>query len=101
LIACPGHFFFRNYRDAVDRIQHGQPELSALLHSLKITTDDLEQYLEEERDYLDQVIQEDIQDASSISAEYVELLKKLATAKYVITIIYLYLILTPPQIDCQ
>jgi hypothetical protein len=65
----------------VDRIRHGQPELIELLRTLGITTDDLERYLEDERDYLDEINQEDTRDDTMISAEYVELLEKLARAK--------------------
>jgi hypothetical protein len=41
----------------------------------------LENFLEEEREYLEEVSREDTQDATLISAEYVELLEKLTIAK--------------------
>jgi hypothetical protein len=51
------------------------------LKALRITTDDLEKYLEEEREYLEEVDREVIEDATLVSAEYAELLEKLAMAK--------------------
>jgi hypothetical protein len=65
----------------VDRIRHGQPELTELLKALSITTNDLEEYLEDERNYLDEINQEVTRDDTMISAEYVELLEKLSRAK--------------------
>jgi hypothetical protein len=76
-----GRFFFQNYRDALDRIKHGELELAAKLRILKTTATQLEQNLEEERKYLDRVLEEEENDEVAISAQYVTLLEKLETAK--------------------
>jgi hypothetical protein len=77
---CLGRFFYYNYRDALERIKYGEPELVALLRTLKTTTAELEENLEEERRYLEEsstAVDEEV----AISAEYVTLLEKLAIAK--------------------
>jgi hypothetical protein len=79
-----GRFFFKNYRDAVDQIRHGEHELAELMAITKTTPEMLEKYLDDERQYLERVTNDVEDDESSVSAQYVELLEKLATAKYVL-----------------
>ena len=56
-------------------------ELAELLKTLRLTSDNLEQYHEDERKYLNELTEETAEDETSVSAKYVELLEKLASAK--------------------
>jgi hypothetical protein len=76
-----GQWLFKNYRDALDRIKVGEPQLQEMLQKLKLSTQDLEKFLEDERAYLNNVDREDSDDAVAKSAEYVQLLLKLQDAQ--------------------
>jgi hypothetical protein len=72
---------YKNYRDALDRIKNEQPQLDVFLKARKLKTVDLERYLDDERRYLDGVSQREGDTAIAVSAEYVQLLDKLASAE--------------------
>jgi hypothetical protein len=71
----------KNYRDALDWIKNKQPQLDGILKAWKLKTDDLERYLDDERRYLDGDQREGGYTAIAVSAEYVQLLDKLASAE--------------------
>jgi hypothetical protein len=71
----------KNYQDAIDRITREEPQLQQLLTSLNLTTTDLENFLNDERRYLDGIGKESNDDEIAISAEYVQLIDQLASAE--------------------
>ena len=77
-----GRFIYNNYRQALERIATNTPQLNVLVQKLKLKQEnDIEEYLEEERRYLEEVVREEEHDEVTISAEYVTLLESLDTAK--------------------
>lgn len=74
-----GRFIFNNYRQALEKIELEEPQLSVLCQQLNISTDDLEHYLQEERSYLNGLHAEDPH--LTETSEYMEVLLKLDTAK--------------------
>jgi iron-sulfur cluster repair protein YtfE (RIC family) len=74
-----GRFIYHNYRQALDRISTDGPRLKELFAELKIGPQQLQQYLESEREYLEKRLYKE--DDISISAEYITLLEKLQDAK--------------------
>ena len=76
-----GRWIFKNYQDALTRIRTEQPQLEALCKSRNLKPDDLERFFEEEREYLNGVNRGGDGDMISISAEYVQLVDKLASAQ--------------------
>jgi hypothetical protein len=64
-----------------NRIKDEEPQLMAFLKSQKLMTDNLEAYLEDERQYLEHTQREWDDDITTISAQYVQLLDKFALAK--------------------
>jgi hypothetical protein len=76
-----GRWIFKNYQDALRRIRTEQPQLTALCESHKLKPEDLERFLEEEREYLNGLNTKGNDDMISISAQYVQLVDKLASAQ--------------------
>jgi hypothetical protein len=76
-----GRWIFKNYQDALSRIRTEQPQLEALCKSCNLKLDDLKRFLEEERVYLNGLHRGGDGDIISISAEYVQLVNKLASAQ--------------------
>jgi hypothetical protein len=74
-----GRWFFNKYRHALDRIKYDEPQLRTALYSLKVTEQDLENYLDEERAYLE-AAPKDSDDGAHI-LEYIRLIDKLHAAE--------------------
>ncbi|KAF8205106.1 hypothetical protein BJ912DRAFT_1018326 [Pholiota molesta] len=78
-------FIFENYRQALDKIHSDSHQLAALARQLNTTDADYEKYLQAEREYLQSLKTEpkEVQQA----VDYMEVLAKLTSAKYVYSII--------------
>lgn len=51
--SCIGNFIYSNYKQALDILQYDGATFALLAEKLKITSEDCERYLQEERKYLE------------------------------------------------
>ena len=80
--ASLAQMLYNNYRQALDIITEKTPILRETMETLQISDQDLARYLEEEREYFVTLQDEDPEDLRDVL--YVDALKKLATAQYVV-----------------
>ena len=81
LVFHSGNFIYQNYQQALDKIATESQQLAALSAKLKTTPADYEGYIQAECEHLQSLKEEPVEVQRSI--DYLEVLLKLAEAKYV------------------
>ena len=74
LTAFTGIFIFKNYRQALERLEEEKPRLSQMCLSLNLSHDELEEDLEEERKFIAERSKDEDRD---YGPEYVAMLQEL------------------------